>query len=306
MFTRGDSTFKALVAAACVIVLGCTGVGVAQASSASSMAAVQGRGAVAISASQPKPAAASTPSFDTQLLTLVNRFRIAYGRQPLTLLADLSERAIAWSGHLRQVGSLSHDRNLGAQAAAVCSVRSVRENVAYADSVAPAALLTDYINSAPHRANLLATDVRYIGLGTVTGVSPQNPSATRYWNTIKFVGGRCPTSVAKTQYRPSTTSIKAVSVVPRTHLITMSIDVQTATTHASWVAVYFTSRVTHLTRLITVIEVRATSTTGRAVARFATHATTSGTYTAVYGGSRVTASSADLGSVARHDIRVTG
>ena len=303
MRTRGDARTRSIVAAACAAVLGFTAVGLAPTSSASS---VTTRGAVTISASTPTRDAAATPSFDTQLLALINRFRISYGRQPLTILADLSERSVNWSAHLRQVGALSHDRNLGAQAAAVCSVRSVRENVAFADAVTPSALLTDYINSAPHRANLLATDVRYIGLGTVTGASPQSPAVTRYWNTMKFVGGRCPAPVAKTRYRPSTTSITAGSLAQRTHLITMSVGVQTATTHPSWVAVYFTSTATHLTRLITVIQVRATSTPGRAVARFATHATTSGTYTAVYGGSRVTASAADLGSVARHSVTVTG
>lgn len=303
MRTRGDARTRSIVAAACAAVLGFTAVGLAPTSSASS---VTTRGAVTISASTPTRDAAAAPSFDTQLLALINRFRISYGRQPLTMLADLSERSVNWSAHLRQVGALSHDRNLGAQAAAVCSVRSVRENVAFADAVTPSALLTDYINSAPHRANLLATDVRYIGLGTVTGASPQSPAVTRSWNTMKFVGGRCPAPVAKTRYQVSTLSIAAASSSMPARLIAMRVDVRTATSHPSWVAVYFTSASTHQTRLITVVQARTTSILGHAVAQFATRATTSGTYTAVYGGSRVTASAADLGSVARHSVTVTG
>ena len=252
------------------------------------------------------PAAVSTPSFDTQLLVLINRFRIANGRQPLTLLADLSDRATAWSSHLRAVGALSHDRNLGSQAAAVCSVRAIRENVAYADAVTPSRLLTNYLNSPPHRANLVATDVRFIGLGTVTSASRTASGSARYWNTMKFVGGRCPSSSdTRTSYHSSTIAVKGSATSVKGRLIPLTIDVHTRTSHPSWVAVYFTSSTTHVTSLITTALARPTSVQGLAVLRFSTHATSTGVYTAVYGGGRLTSSQADLGSTGRHVVSVT-
>ena len=245
--------------------------------------------------------------FDTQLLALVNRFRIANGRSPLTVLADLTDRASRWSGHLSDVGALSHDANLSTQAAAICSVRTIRENVAFADQATPAQILANYVASPPHRANLLAADVRYVGIGTVSSASPTVPGGLRFWNTMKFVGGRCPSSAqTQTQYRSSAITIAMTAAARKRQLVNMVIDVRTSSSHPSWVAVYFTSKATGLTSLITLAESRPTSVSGQARLTFTTHATRSGTYTAVYGGARIGSRGADLGSVARHSISVWG
>lgn len=250
--------------------------------------------------------AAAAP-FDTQLLALVNRFRISNGRSPLTALADLTDRATVWSAHLRDVGTLSHDAGLGVQAASICSVRAIRENVAFADEATPAHILANYVASPPHRANLLAADVRFVGIGTVSSASPTVPTGLRYWNTMKFVGGRCPSSAeTATQYRSSTVSIAMTSMARQRQLVNLSIVVRTSSSHLSWVAVYFTSKVTGVTMMIYLSTARPTSVVGQARLTFSTHATSSGTYTAVYGGGRTGTRIADLGSVSRHSIAVTG
>lgn len=293
-----------LRAVTCMLVVGGFGASLTP----SAAAALVTKAAVSSTAARASvaPVVVAKPSFDTQLLVLINRFRIANGRQPLTLLADLSDRATAWSSHLRAVGTLSHDRNLGSQAAAVCSVRAIRENVAYADAVTPSRLLTNYLNSPPHRANLLATDVRFIGLGTVTSASRTASGSARYWNTMKFVGGTCPSSSdTRTSYHSSTIALKGSATSVKGRLIPLTIDVHTRTSHPSWVAVYFTSSTTHVTSLITTALARPTSAEGLAVLRFSTHATSTGVYTAVYGGGRLTSSQADLGSTGRHVVSVT-
>jgi len=279
------------------------GLSVAGIPSASALAA--SAQAIRVSAGSTSATSVAQPSFDTQLLVLINRFRIANGRPPLTVLADLSDRATAWSAHLRAVGTLSHDRNLGSQAAAVCSVSAIRENVAFADAATPSRLLTDYLNSPPHRANLLATDVRFLGLGTVTSRSPSDPGASRFWNTMKFVGGRCPVSLGtRTAYSASSTLMSGPATATKGRLIPITIDVRTRTSHGSWVAVYFTSTRTRATTLIATVQTRTTSGAGRAIARFSTYATTTGSYLAIYGGGRVTSASADLGSSSRLAVTV--
>ena len=248
---------------------------------------------------------ASAP-FDTQLLALVNRFRIAHRRPPLTALADLADRATAWSTHLRDVGSLSHDANLSAQAAAICSVREVRENVAFADMATPAQLLAAYIASPLHRANLLATDVRFVGIGTVSQVSPVVAPALRYWNTMKFVGGRCPsTAQTATRYLKTAVSISMPRVVPKRQMVNLAIRVRT-TSLLPWVAVYFTSKRTGATSLVALSPAGLATPDGYAHLNVSVAATRSGTYIAVYGGGRIGARTADLGSVGRHVIVVKG
>ena len=244
--------------------------------------------------------------YDVQLLALINRIRLSNARVPLLVLADLSDRAVAWSTHLRKVGALSHDRGLSDQAAALCAVRAIRENVAYADSATPAQLLADYLASPPHRANLLAADVRYVGIGTVTSPAPGDPSAKRFWNTTKFVGGRCPGSAVSNQYRPSSMSVSGQRSARRDQLIGITIELRTATSHPSWVALYFTSSATRVTSLISLVLAAPSSIPTRSRFTVPTHVRTSGTYTAVYAGGRIGSSLADLGSSARHIVSVLG
>lgn len=293
-----------LTAVTCMLVVGGLGASLAP-SAAAALGTKPAISSIAARASV-TPSAVVKPPFDTQLLILINRFRIANGRVPLTVLADLSDRATAWSSHLRAVGSLSHDHNLSSEAAAVCSVRAIRENVAYADATTPARLLTNYLNSPPHRANLLATDVRFIGLGTVTSSSRTASGSARFWNTMKFVGGRCPaSSVTSTSYHSSTVSLKGQISAAKGRLISLAVGVRSRSSHPSWVAVYFTSSKTHVTTLIMTAQARPTSVPGFAVLRLSTHATSTGAYTAIYGGGRVASSAADLGATARHVVTVT-
>jgi len=301
---------RLITAAARPVLLACLIVGAAvPTATAVSQNSASTKLAASVESTSHRLGAVATPvaPFDTQLLALVNRFRIANGRSPLTALADLTDRASLWSGHLRDVGALSHDASLGTQAAAICSVRAIRENVADADEATPAQILANYVASPPHRANLLAADVRYVGIGTVSSASPAVAGGLRFWNTMKFVGGRCPSSAqTQTQYRSSSVTIAMPASARKRQLVTMSIFVRTTSSHPSWVAVYFTSKATGVTSLITLAPSRNTSVSGQARLTFSTHATSSGTYTAVYGGARIGSRIADLGSVARHSVSVRG
>jgi uncharacterized protein YkwD len=251
-------------------------------------------------------AAASTPPFDTSLLALINRLRLANGRRPLLMLADLNDRATQWSAHLRRVGALSHDAGLSSQASAVCSVRAIRENVAFADEATPRQLLANYVASPPHRANLLANDVRFIGLGTVTSHTPGSPLMLRYWNTMKFVGGSCPRAkTAVTRYSASSVTVTSPDAVQGRQLINLRVEVRSSSAHLAWVSVYFTSSTNSRTSLIAVLRMQTLPNAGLATASFSTYSSTSGTFTAVYGGGRTGPGRADLGAVARHGILVS-
>lgn len=127
----------------------------------------------------------SLPSYDAELVALVNDARTARGLTRLKVSTALRSQAIKWSSTISTRKRLSHDPRLARSAArAGCAeVRYWGENVAYT-SGGPAKMFSLYMNSSAHRANILRRRFNTVGVGTVSagGVN---------WNTMKFVQGRC-------------------------------------------------------------------------------------------------------------------
>ncbi len=115
----------------------------------------------------PKPA--------EQVLALVNQYRADNGLAPLTLNAKLSASAQDYAQVLSDWGTLSHTGPDGSTpgdriAATGYSAMTWGENIADGYS-SPDAVMTGWMNSSGHRANILGASYKEIGIG-VAGTEP--------------------------------------------------------------------------------------------------------------------------------------
>jgi uncharacterized protein YkwD len=123
-------------------------------------------------------------SFDHALLSDINHARAARGIRQLIVVAGTTDVAHGWSCKLASLRYLAHNPNLSSQLDTHGSPNwtAYAENVGVVSSASGAdALFRAYMNSAPHRANILDPSYKYIGVFT------KRTSAFR-WNTLDFVG----------------------------------------------------------------------------------------------------------------------
>jgi hypothetical protein len=107
---------------------------------------------------------------EQQVMDLANADRAQQGLAPLKWDPALAQAAVEHAQLMAQQPALSHqypgEADLVARAgAAGVHFRSIAENVALAPS--PQALEKEWMNSAPHRANLLNPTMNVIGVGLV-------------------------------------------------------------------------------------------------------------------------------------------
>ena len=136
----------------------------------------------------PAPAAAFTTvgsvrlnAVEARLATLINQARTARGLAALTVAPGTTDLARDWSMNQAVKNTLYHNPNLvsGVERSGSASWRAVAENVGRgwgADS-----LFSAYMNSPGHRANILDSSMRYLGIGWV-----ERPDGSGY-NTQVFV-----------------------------------------------------------------------------------------------------------------------
>jgi len=123
-------------------------------------------------------------TFDARLLADINHARAVRGIRTLTVVAGTTDVAHGWSCRLASLRSLAHNPYLGSQLATHGSANwtTYGENVGMESVTSGAdALFHAYMNSAPHRANILDPDYKYIGIFTKRGKLFR-------WNTLDFVG----------------------------------------------------------------------------------------------------------------------
>ena len=116
------------------------------------------------------PAALPQESPEQQVLQLANADRAQQGLAPLKWDPALAQAATDHAQLMAQQSALSHqypgEPDLVARAgAAGAHFRSIAENVALAPN--PRALEQEWMNSAPHRANILDPRMNTIGVGLV-------------------------------------------------------------------------------------------------------------------------------------------
>jgi uncharacterized protein YkwD len=147
-------------------------------------------GSVAIALPQlaaPAEASATTVNsvrlngYEATILADINSARSSHGLRALAVTAGTTDVARRWAWHLAGAQFLSHNPSL---ASAIGSAGSsawgmVSENVGSAPYDDPAMLFDAYMNSAPHRANILDPQARYIGVGVVD-------RGDTAWNTLDF------------------------------------------------------------------------------------------------------------------------
>ena len=119
------------------------------------------------------PDAGSVSALERRVVELVNEERAAYGLSPLTLREDLSDGARLKSQDMRDNRYFDHNsptygtpfemmRSLG------ITYSAAAENIAMGYSTAEA-VVTGWMNSAGHRANILSDKYTHIGVGHVDG-----------------------------------------------------------------------------------------------------------------------------------------
>lgn len=121
-------------------------------------------------------------SYASRLLSLVNQAREQHGLRPLVETSGTSCVAAAWTSHLAAAQALSHNPDLQSQLESHGSRNwtTFGENVGEGGAQNPDSLFRAYMASPEHRANILTSAYRYVGVGVViTGGTA--------WNTFDFV-----------------------------------------------------------------------------------------------------------------------
>lgn len=154
--------------------------------------------AVVVDVGAPRTVQAATTG-ERRLAVLVNRVRARKGLPQLRYSADISNRADPWArllGRPRFSGRLAHDPDFFTDIRRACRVAtSGAENVAARqDRAMPRrsttarraarGLLRQYLNSPPHRANLLDPAATHFGVATV--MRTRSPGGVYVANVLRF------------------------------------------------------------------------------------------------------------------------
>jgi uncharacterized protein YkwD len=142
-------------------------------------------------AAQPTPSSspsASNPSasnpyasnpYEARILVLVNAQRSAANLAPLTASTCADGFAEAWAPKIQRDGALSHQSL--SPILSTCQASTAGENVAYGNVTADE-MMTMWMNSAGHRANILSPQYTAIGIAAVTD------SSGRWYGVQDFIG----------------------------------------------------------------------------------------------------------------------
>ncbi|MBW4082945.1 CAP domain-containing protein [Paenibacillus sp. S150] len=110
-----------------------------------------------------------TASFTQQIVTLVNKERAAAGLSPVAALDSLNKVAAAKATDMRSNNYFSHTSPtygspFDMMAAFGVTYQYAGENIAMGQKT-PQEVMTAWMNSAGHRANILSANFNYIGVG---------------------------------------------------------------------------------------------------------------------------------------------
>ena len=121
-------------------------------------------------------------TYDARLLHDINHARAAHGRAPLRATAGTTDVAHRWSCHMGHYDTLSHRPGLVAAISTSGSAawHVMGENVGASASSDADVLFRAYMNSPKHRANILDSSYRFLGIHTELRHGQR-------WNTLDFV-----------------------------------------------------------------------------------------------------------------------
>jgi uncharacterized protein YkwD len=127
-------------------------------------------------AAAPIGSAAST-AYVNRIVVLVNAQRAAHGLRPLVVSPCATHYAAPWTTHMAATNTLVHQ---SLAPLLRCPSRGAGENIAYGN-VSADQMMTMWMNSPGHRANILNRTFTRIGVGAVRTTSG------RWWATQDFV-----------------------------------------------------------------------------------------------------------------------
>lgn len=163
-----------------------------------------------------------------EVAAIVNRERAAYGLAPLKYSEQLSGAALVRAQEIQV--SFSHTRPNGtscftAMTEAGISYSYAGENIAYGQRT-PEAVMEGWMHSEGHRANILNTQVEYIGIG----VTQRN--GVCYWTQFFAASNVLTGTVISPDTNTQTTAPSATTAAPAatTHRTTAATTTVTATT----------------------------------------------------------------------------
>ena len=122
---------------------------------------------------------------DKRMAKKVNKSRAKNGKSKLVLDPHLSKVARNHTRAMAGSGTLEHSTNLGSK---VTRWKSLGENVGYGSSVKH--LHKMFMNSDGHRANILTSAFRYVGIGTIR-------KNGYMWTTVVFESKKNPGTTLK-------------------------------------------------------------------------------------------------------------
>ena len=164
-------------------------------------------------------------SFETDVVDLVNQERANVGLSPLTLNAALSTAALRHSQDMSTNNFFSHTGSDGSSfverivRAGYTNMVTGGENIA-AGYVSPSAVVSAWMNSTGHRANILNPNYRDIGVGYVYEPNDAYPNGygyAHYWTqdfAATSYNPATPTSVATWTRTPTRTPTRTATARP--------------------------------------------------------------------------------------------
>ncbi len=112
---------------------------------------------------RPAPASGAA-AYEGRILVLVNSERAKQGLRPLALASCADRFANSWAAGMAQSGTFAHQSLTPIMQA--CAARGAGENIAYGN-VSADAMMTMWMNSPGHRANILNGSFTGIGIGAM-------------------------------------------------------------------------------------------------------------------------------------------
>jgi hypothetical protein len=104
---------------------------------------------------------------ELRMLELVNQERAARGLPTLRERYDIRDVAYAWSAHMGRTGTFAHNPRYSSQ---ICCWSRIAENIAYSGGRTDAVKAAEHLHrqlmgSSGHRANILGSSYREVGIG---------------------------------------------------------------------------------------------------------------------------------------------
>ncbi len=147
------------------------------------------------------PAAAADPGFEADFVARVNGARSSKGLGTLTTDSELTAIARRWSQRMAADNRLSHNPNLAKEVTQ--DWEKLAENVGVGPGVEE--IHNAFMNSAPHRANILDGALTHIGVGVVVDPSGQI-WVTQVFMRLRGGGGTASPTTTAAPPPPTTTT----------------------------------------------------------------------------------------------------